>query len=235
MQTKRLLADVETGGLNVEDGVVEVGFIVLDEHANIIDRFESLVDPGTGFICPSASAIHDITLDMVADKPTLDEIFSADDPSCYGKPIEADRIIFCAHKSGFDRKFLAPYLRGEVLEVDSLRWARSLWPDSPNHTLACLKYALNLPKDTGPAHRVMSDILQTHALLRLIMQTLNVTLDELAEMSKEPMLLRRYPMGKHKGEPFADVPKSYLRWADNNLTDIDMDLAHSIKHYLSIR
>ena len=232
MKTRYFVMDTETGGLQVEDGVVEVGWVELDAQANIIDQRESLIDPGTGFICPSASGVHGITMGMVADKPTLDEFFSIADGTCYGKPIEADQIVFIAHKADFDLKFLSPHLQGEVLQVCTLRWARHLWPDCPNHTLGCLKYALNLRRDAGDAHRVMSDIMVTYDLLRLILTTLGVSLDELAERSKQPMMLHRIPFGKFKGEHPSAMDRNYIRWALNNMKEIDIDLRHTLEQSL---
>ena len=49
----------------------------------------------------------------------------------------------------------------------------------------------------------------TYDLLRLILSTLNVSLDELAELSKQPLLLHRVPFGKHRGEHPKDVPHTY--------------------------
>ena len=236
MTTRYILADTETGGLTVEDGVVEVGWVELDQDANIIDQRESLIDPGTGFICPSASGVHDITIDMVQDKPTLDEFFSLPDAGCYGEPLIADRLLIAGHRVGFDHKFLAPYLQAPAVDqICTLRWARHLWPESPDHKLSTLKYALGLRKDAGDAHRVMSDIMVTYDLLRLILSTLNVSLDELAELSKQPLLLHRVPFGKYRGEHPKGVPHTYWRWALNNIEDMDQDLKHTAEHYLAKR
>jgi uncharacterized protein (DUF3820 family) len=46
------------------------------------------------------------------------------------------------------------------------------------------------------------------------------------------MWITRMPFGKHKGEPMADVPRSYLGWMQRSM-DLDQDLAHTIKTILN--
>lgn len=234
MSARYIILDTETGGLNVEDGVVEIGWVELDADANIIDQVDSLIDPGTGRISPSASGVHGITYDMVADKPTLEEFFTEQAEGCYGKPLEGAPLCFGAHKASFDRTFVDPYLKGEVLELCTLRLAKSIWPDAENHKLSTLKYALDLPTDEGAAHRVMADVRVTYHLLRRIMEVTHSSLDQLAERCKEPFLLHRMSFGKHRGEPFSSVPRSYLNWMRNNFEDLakDIDLAYTVTYYL---
>ena len=230
-----LLLDLETAGLKPEDGVVELGFLELDENAEVIDQYQTLVDPGTGHISHSAEGIHGISMDMVQDAPTLAEVFSEQVEGCYGKPLHGDPLVLVGHRISFDRSFLTGLLPENTIDLCTLRAARAIWPFAEDHKLSTLRVALGLRKDSGVAHRVMADVLVTHDLLKTIMATLNVNLRELTEWSQRPQVLRVVPFGKHKGEPFDQVPKSYLRWADNNLQDIDMDLAHTIKHYLAKR
>lgn len=227
-----LLLDLETAGLRPEDGVVELGFLELDENANIIDQYQTLVDPGTGVISPSAEGIHGISLDMVADAPTLPEVFSADAPECYGKPLTGDPLVLIGHRISFDHSFLKGHVPENTLELCTLRLARTLWPFSEDHKLSTLRVALGLRKDAGTAHRVLSDCFVTYDLLKLILTTLKCSLRELTEMSQKPQLLRVMPMGKHRGEPVADVPSSYWRWMLNNLEDMDPDLRFTAETYL---
>lgn len=234
MSTRFFVLDTETAGLKPEDGLVEIGWFELDEQANIVDRVQSLIDP-QGPISPAASGVHNLTAEDVQDAPTAEEFFSLDDPSCYGKPIEADRIVMCGHKIAFDVGFLQPYLKGDVQQVCTLRWSRQMYPDSDSHTLSTLKYALGLRKDTGVAHRVLADVEVTYDLLLHIMQRLQCTLPELAERSQQPMLLARMSFGKHKGEPPSAVPNSYWRWMLNNLEEIDADLRFTAETYLGAK
>jgi uncharacterized protein (DUF3820 family) len=46
----------------------------------------------------------------------------------------------------------------------------------------------------------------------------------MARISADPILLYKCGFGKHLGTLWSDVPKSYLNWAINNMTDMDDDL-----------
>lgn len=230
--TRYFVLDTETSGLPPDAGVCEIGWIETDACLNIVGEVESLIDPERP-ITPAASGVHGITDEDVADKPTLQEFFTLQQPPCHGQPLSAERIVLVGHKVAFDYQFVAPYLQGEVLQVCTLRWARHLWPFCDDHKLATLRYALGLRRDTGNAHRVMADILLTFDLLRLILETTQCNLDELAERSQQPMLLHRMPFGKHKDLPFEQVPVSYLKWMRDNIEEMDIDLAFTVAHWLN--
>jgi exodeoxyribonuclease X len=54
------------------------------------------------------------------------------------------------------------------------------------------------------------------------------------EVSKNPVLYRRMPFGKHKGLKMEEVPVDYLQWLAG--TDLEEDLRYTIERYLvSIR
>lgn len=230
MTTRYFVLDTETASLT--EGVCEIGWLELDEQAAEKARVDSLIDPEVP-ITASASGVHGIVAEDVADKPTLREFFSESSDTCYGEPLKADRLVVIGHRVDFDLGFVRPYLEGEVLPICTLRWARQLWPDAEDHKLATLKYALNLRKDAGTAHRVMADVQVTYDLLRLILQMLNCSLDDLAERSQQPMLLQRMPFGKYKGEHPSTVDVGYWRWALNNMEHMDNDLRFTANYYLT--
>ena len=225
------LLDLETGGLKPSDGVVEIGFFELDENAHIIDRVDSLIDPGTGFIAPSASGVHGITMDMVEDAPTVDEFFN--DQTCYGKPLQGDPPTIVGHKCAFDVSFIKDYIAAPHLELCTLRFSRHLYPFSDSHTLSTLRYALDLSPPPGTAHRVMYDVALTYELLLHIMDRTGMSLIELTERAQQPFLLTFMSFGKHRGQPFEEIPRSYLNWMRNNLEEMDQDLSYTVDYYLS--
>lgn len=227
------LIDTETSGLPPNAGVCEVGWIQLNAQAEIIDQVESLIDPECP-ISPSASGVHGIVDEDVQDSPTLSEFFSMSEPGCYGLSLEGAPVVLIGHRISFDRGFIEPHVskQSDILELCTLRWLRNLYPHMDNHKLATARYALNLRRDAGPAHRVMADVMVTYDLLLHIMQRLNCTLPELVELSQKPMLVALCPFGKHKGQPFSEIPRSYLNWARNNLHDLDTDTAFTIRYWL---
>lgn len=224
-----IVADTETTCATPERGVCEVGFVFVDKLGNVLSEHESLIDPQKP-ISPAASGVHGLTNDDVADAPTLAEFFSDAGEGCYGGKLKGP-IVVIGHRIGFDTHTLKDHVDGEIFELCTLRWIRRLYPDMDNHQLSTAMFALGLPRPKD-AHRVMSDVYSALYLAKHIAERVGVDLLELARLSQEPFELARYPFGKHKGTPFIDVPKSYLRWARDNLTDIDQDLQHTIKMYV---
>lgn len=218
------VADTETTGVDEAAAVCEVGWIEVDASFNILSERESLIDPQC-LIPAAASAIHGIVNADVENSPTMDEFFSVDDPSCFGSKV-TDPVVLIGHRISFDHRFLKPYFTNVVQELCTLRWARKLYPDSDNHQLSTLMYALKLPISPG-AHRVMADIMVSYHLARHIAERTGMTLPELAIASQEPMELRAMPFGKYKGQTFSEVPYSYLKWMRNNM-ELEADLIHTI-------
>ncbi|VTU31888.1 Exodeoxyribonuclease 10 [Variovorax sp. PBS-H4] len=219
------VADTETTGAGPEDKVCELGWIEVDEHFNVLSETQSLIDPQY-MISPSASGIHGLTNADVEHAPTIEEYFSVDDPSCYGRKV-TDPVVLIGHRISFDHRFLSPYIN-VAQQLCTLRWVRKIYPDADDHKLSTMMFALGLPRPEG-AHRVMSDIYSAYYLTKHICERVGATLRQLAEASAAPMEVAVMPFGKHKGQPMPQVPKSYLRWALENMKDLDGDLQYTFE------
>lgn len=222
-------ADTETTDAGPTASVCEVGWVKTDENFNILDTVESLIDPQQ-MISPAASGIHGLINADVENSPTLKEFFTEQDPSCHGKLFEAPATVI-GHRIGFDMRFLAPYFEQPPIELCTLRWVRKLYPEMDDHKLSTCIFALALPRSAG-AHRVLADVMSAYHLCKHICERTGMNLEQLAQASKEPMELLYYPFGKHKGEPFNQVPRSYLRWARENMKDLDMDMQYTLNRFL---
>lgn len=222
-------ADTETTDAGPTASVCEVGWIKTDENFSILESVESLIDPQQ-MISPSASGVHGLVNADVDHCPTLKEFFTEQDPSCHGELLKSPAVII-GHRISFDMRFLAPYFEQTPQELCTLRWVRKLYPEMPDHKLSTCAFALALPKPEN-AHRVLSDVMTAYYLCKHICERTGMTLEQLAQASLEPMPLTYYPFGKHKGTPFNEVPKSYLRWANENLTDIDADMKYTLRLHL---
>lgn len=220
-----IVCDTETTGAKENDTPCEVGWVRLDKDFNIIEQVESIIDPQQ-LISPSASGIHGLTNADCESYPTIEEFFSVDDPSCYGRRI-TEPVVLIGHRVGFDHGHLKRFIPNVVQELDTLRWVRRLYPDSDDHKLSTMIFALGLPRSAG-AHRVMADVLTAMHLTRHLCERTGMTLRQLAEASAEPFHVKYMPMGKHKGELIANVPSSYMRWALDNL-QLDPDLEYTLK------
>lgn len=227
-----LVADTETSSAADDRGVCEIGWIEIDDRWGIVEQVESLIDPQQP-IKPSASGVHGLVDEDVANSPTLEEFFTLSEPGCWGKRIQGP-VTLIGHRIGFDRPAFEPYVDGEVFELDTLRFVRWLYPDMDDHKLSTCKYALGLPRDSGAAHRVIADVMTAYHLARHIADRLNLSLPELADRAREPIPVISLPFGKHKGELIETVPRSYLGWALNNMT-LDSDYVHTINAILGKR
>lgn len=218
------VADTETTGFEfAANSLVEFAYVSED-----FGRWNhSLLKPRHR-ISFGAMGTHHITEEMVADAPDPDEWFDE-----HFVPEESYGLVF--HNAGFDRDFLPPRLR-EIPTVCTWRCALHLWPDADSHSNQALRYELGLdlgdmPEDAGSlAHRALYDAWVTCALYDRIVRETGKSFDELVELSKQPILLKKLRFGKHANEPIEDVPKSYLRWILGQ--DFDEDVKHTARHYL---
>jgi exodeoxyribonuclease X len=220
MQTRIIVTDTETAGLDPKDGVVEIAILELDQNLEVIASHYSLIDP-EGPISPSASGVHGIVYDDVKDAPTLSQFFDMNGIQDYCH----SPLIVIGHNVKFDIGFLANHLRGEIRPVCTLRLARALYKDVENHKLQTLRYQLGL--EAGSAHSAHGDaILCLNFLYRMIEET-GYSLEELEALSVRPLQIEKMPFGKHKGMPLCDLPTSYRNWLLDK-AEIDNDLRHSL-------
>ena len=91
------VVDIETNGSYMRPGITEIA-IVLFDGKKIVDRFESLVNPGSP-ITPYVSRLTGITNEMVSGAPQFHEI---------AKSVWelTDGAIFVAHSVNFDFTFI---------------------------------------------------------------------------------------------------------------------------------
>ena len=228
--------DIESTGLDPAlDRIVEIAtvdLIVTDngEHAKPRykvergARWSSLVNPGMP-IPPEASAIHHITDSMVADAPPIGELLSI---VTDGKP-----ALFAAHNRKFDMGFVRPAGFDWLCTYKLAVW---LWDACPSHTNQCLRYWLKLKfaEDPGPPHRASGDAYVTAAILHRIFTLDSLSLEQMLDISNNPVLLPRMRFGKHQGLAFGEVPTGYLEWCRDNVHD-DEDLAFTVRHELQHR
>jgi exodeoxyribonuclease X len=217
-----IVLDTETSGLKPPVGVCECAFIELDPDTLAeIGRYHSLIDPELP-ITPSASGIHRITDDQVADKPTLTEWFEIVLENIF---LDQD-VVMVAHNAAFDHPLVKKHL-GRSQPLCTLKLARKVFPDADDHKLATLKYMLKLGEG-GFSHSALADVEDCADLLRICVREMGMSVGELAEEFNKPQLLDKMPFGKHKGVKMVDVPKSYLSWLRKQ-DNIDGDLLFTLQ------
>lgn len=223
MTTRLIVGDTETTGKDDPRGVVEIAWVELDENLDIVEEVESLIDPQM-FIHYGAIGVHGIYPEDVAGSPTLEEFFSVVKPNAF---TEGDTVLI-AHKVAFDEPFFKPYMPNHKVSICTLRLAKRFLPDAENFQLQTLK-AQYLPRAKGQAHRALSDVHDCVGILKLIQQMQDKPLMELWRMAEVPQMLKTIEFGKHKGQTFSTIPRSYATWALANLKDMDIDLKFSLE------
>lgn len=214
--------DCEMTGLDLTDQIVEIGVIKFT-FDQILDEYETLIYPGRP-IPPESTAIHHITDEMVAGKPTIDQILPkifeiAGSHTIIGHGIkhDIDLIALAAEKANI------PTSIGKNPRMDTLRLAR-LYGESPINSLEQLRKHFNVPLEG--AHRAMSDVIVNMHVFKHLCRRFRTT-SEVFDILSKPIQMRLMPFGKHKGRPFKELPIEYLIWASNK--EFDEDLIFSLR------
>ncbi|BDU76133.1 exonuclease domain-containing protein [Mesoterricola sediminis] len=227
-----LVMDTETTGLDPRaDKVVSIAGVWTRMGEGGFRRESFLVDPGIP-IPPEASAIHHIVDRHVAGAPTLAQVL----PVFQGDDFHA----YVAHNAAFDFGFLPSQGRPVLC---TMRLARKVWPRLARYSNQYLRYFLRLevPEAEGlPAHEALADALVTSRLLLAELAWLAEnpqpgveTLADLIAWTEAPNLLEICNFGsKHRGTPWAQVPRDYLAWMKREVRDMDPDTRHTVEHYL---
>lgn len=151
--------DVETTGFSpYRDRIVEIACALVDD-GRIVGRWATLVNPGIP-IPAHATAVHGIDDAMVADAPDAAWAMRRARRLCKGR-------LAVAHYARFDLSFVAAGVVQTAL--CTLRLARSLYPEAPNHKNQTLRHFLNIDRTAGEsfeAHRALGDALvSAHVLV----------------------------------------------------------------------
>lgn len=145
------VVDVETTGLGRYDKVTEIGVVVIDSAANVIEEFETLVNPQRDV---GPTWLHGITASMVLDAPTFDEIAGVVAQLLSGR-------IVAAHNVRFDTRMLDYELSASGFHVD---WGQTVDTLAAVHTklgVACADLGIRL----DDAHSALADARATANLL----------------------------------------------------------------------
>ncbi|MDR0315334.1 MAG: 3'-5' exonuclease [Treponema sp.] len=151
--------DIETTGLDAQrDRIAEFGAVQFDRHG-VIARYTTLVNPGIS-MPPEAGRVNNITDEMLAGKPPIEEALPD-----FLKFVKNSIII--AHNAPFDCGFVncnlerlydegyAPFPALPNRIADTLPLARRLFMELKRHNLQDLSSALGIRAEA--AHRALDD------------------------------------------------------------------------------
>ncbi len=195
-----VVLDFETTGLSPDcgDRTIEVGAVLIRNN-QIVDRFESLMNPGMRI----SSFIEEytcITNKMLAGAPSIAEVMQK-----FATFTAQHHLV--AHNASFDRRFLDAELqrvRKQRMQefACSMLVSRRVYPDAPSHRLETLVRHKKLTT-SGVYHRALADAEMTAHLWISMVNDLKSTfklrqvpfelMQQLAKVSKAavPAFLRR--------------------------------------------
>ena len=161
-----VVLDFETTGLspNYGDRAIEIGAVLLRDN-QIIDRFQSLMNPGMR-ISAFIESYTGITNKMLNSAPPVAEVMKK-----FSSFIA--QIDLVAHNASFDSRFLDAELNRINIKRSqefacSLLVSRRLYPDAPNHKLETLVRYKKLTR-SGDYHRALSDAEMTsHLWIKMV-------------------------------------------------------------------
>ena len=185
-----IVLDFETTGLSPQygDRAIEIGAVLIEKN-RVVDRFQSLMNPGfrINYFIESYTGI---TNQMVEAAPACEEVMEQ-----FAEFIGDHPLV--AHNASFDRKFLEAELGiiGRSLNNEmacSMLSARRVYPDAPNHKLGTLVQYCNIYTD-GTFHRALADAEMTGQLWISMIDEINntfglsnVSFDLMRKLSKIP-------------------------------------------------
>lgn len=198
--------DVETTG-GTPSEVIEVGTVdvVLTGGTWSPEPPQSRLFRPAGAISFHAMAIHHLT---PSDFP--DDLGIGDDVTLKGYlDTMPPAYAMVAHNADFERGHLSTSVVGDLPWICTVKAARCVWPEAPGYSNQVLRYWRSLeldPQLAMPPHRAGPDAWVTaHILLDLLAaQSIDVLIN--------PPAPEALPFGKYRGEPWKDVPTSYLNW-----------------------
>lgn len=241
-----VLFDTETTGNQEHDRIIQIGAMIVHskEDIEVLDELCRAPVP----ISIEAMEVHNITSETIADKGLYDETEFA------SKVLQLNQSenYLIAHNIPFDLAMLEKegFVNHYTL-IDTLRCAKHLLPQSPNHRLQYLRYALGLYQVeqaeadklgiTIKAHDAIGDVLVMKLLLSKLVRLAQENypgvnpMQKLAELTQTPVMIITFKFGKYKDREIAEVfneDRGYIQWMRANL-ELDEDMQFTLDHYLA--
>ncbi len=239
MNLKNLIfLDTETTGVEKEDRLCQVAYIFDGKENN---NFFKPPLP----IKAEASAISHITNDQVKDC----EVFENSKMAENLQKILPENILV-AHNARFD----IDMLKKENLEIsnfiDTLKVAQVYDKEGyfKKYSMQYLRYEMNLDVKGAQAHDALGDILVLEKLFMRLFEKRKKEglaegeiLEEMMEISKNPILIKKISFGKYTGKSVEEIlkeDKGYLEWLlaqkekQAGEGNVDEDWLFTLKKYL---
>ncbi|MDQ2689385.1 MAG: exonuclease domain-containing protein, partial [Chloroflexota bacterium] len=196
--------DLETTAIKPEHGyIVDIAALRVRD-GQVVDRFESLVNPGRAII---GHQVHGISTDDVANAPTAAEALARFTEWVGDTPVVAHNISF---DLPFVLRHLPPDVKWEPKGVfDTLELGYQLYPDAGAWKLGDLVRFV-FGRDHGAAHRAMPDAEATAELFIHFTQGLAERLDAIREDIADEIRRARESYNRaEQGERLEDIRRRH--------------------------
>lgn len=255
-----VIHDTETTGIDPDDRIIEQAYLYIkDGKVEFKERLNNAPVP----IKPGAAMTHGYRNSQIKNLPMIHETEEFEDM----KRFNEEGAIYVAHNATFDLNMLLKeglewrkdktidtlrvskhlYANNDEVEMHKLQYFRYLfeWDDQPWFQ----KYMDAVGVNEIKPHTALSDILILWIFLEHMINEFKVSLNDMIELSKKPVLETKISFGnifKKKEDLYVDIiereyiqynkPKKgfeYLHWAVNNMENMSIDTEYSLKYYLS--
>lgn len=164
MRGEIVALDLETTGLDpLQDEIIEIGIAICQDD-EIIEQYDTLVNPGRINIPPHVEVLTGITNDDVRDAPPIRELLPEIQRLVGNRPV-------LGHNVGFDLGMLYKHRIGvENIRLDTYELSSFLLPMAPRYNLNSLMQHFGLVLEN--AHRALDDALAAWQVYRKLWQLL---------------------------------------------------------------
>jgi len=222
--------DLETTGVDPsKDHIIEIASVDLTRDGGICNPRQHYVALPEGVtIPPEVSAVNHILMEDLEGAISLSSALSIFEG--------ADFIV--AHNAEFEASFLPADRFPRFL--CTYKAALRVWPEEKKHNLQALRYSRGHVRPFGKArseihpHRALSDVIVTAAIMHDLLRT-GVRFSDLEAWTMEPALHRICPIGKYRGQTFAEIARTdraYLEWIIG-APSMRPDVRYSAEHALA--
>jgi len=199
-----VIFDLETTSMKPENGyIVDIAALRVRD-GQVVDRFESLVNPGRPIV---GHQVHGISTDDVANAPTAAEVLTR-----FTEWVGETPVV--AHNVSFDLPFVLRHLPNDVkwepgAVFDTLELGYQLYPDAGTWKLPDLVRFI-FGREHVVAHRAMPDAEATAELFLHFTQGLSERLDAIREdIAAEVRRARESYSRSEQGEQMEDIRRRH--------------------------
>lgn len=254
-----IIHDTETTGTAEEDRIIESAYIKIKDGKV---EFKEGLNQAPLPVKPAAAMTHGYRNSMLVGLPQFIETEQYTDL----KALSETDAIYIAHNAEFDLTMLAKEgIKWNPNVIDTLRVAHHLYGEDERVEMFKLQYFRYLfewddqewfPKfmakvgvDEIKPHTALSDILILWIFVEQMIKEFKITLEDMIELSKKPVLEQRINFGQifqkkvtrydeivkmtyQRGR--SDVPGyEYLQWALNNMDNLSIDTRYSVSYAMA--